>query len=66
MIENWNAGVEFIKGYSSEEIVGKDLIFSILRRIEMACLIVIESGQETGKAPEGWRVRKDGDKILGV
>lgn len=67
-IENWNKGAEKIKGYTSEEILGKN--FSIFYSIED-----IKTGkpmQLIGKAAkmgvardDGWRIRKDGTRFWG-
>jgi len=63
IIENWNKGAEKIKGYTSEEIVGKT--FSVFYTDEAKKngrpQSLIEQARLEGKArDEGWRVKKDG------
>jgi PAS domain S-box-containing protein len=65
-ITSWNSGVERIKGYKADEVIGKH--FSIfytpadasagvpLRALEIAA-------REGHYESEGWRVRKDGSKF---
>lgn len=65
-ITSWNSGVERIKGYKAEEVIGKH--FSIfytpadasagvpLRALEIAA-------REGHYESEGWRIRKDGSKF---
>ena len=67
-IENWNKGAQKIKGYHSNEIIGKD--FSIFYTIEDKKANrprrLIKEAEESGVArDEGWRVRKDGTKFWG-
>ena len=67
-IENWNKGAEKIKGYHSNEIIGKS--FSIFyteedKKANRPGKIITEA-QESGVArDEGWRLRKDGTKFWG-
>jgi PAS domain S-box-containing protein len=69
IIENWNAGAEKIKGYKSEEVIGKR--FSIFYTEEdlksnlpdKLLRIAAEEGRAT---QEGWRVRKDGSRFWGI
>ena len=65
-IAGWNQGAEHIKGYSAEEVIGKNIsIFYTKEEIEQGepehnLKIAREQGRyET----EGWRVRKDGSKF---
>ncbi len=67
-IENWNRGAEKIKGYKTNEIVGKN--FSVFytaddianKRPEK----LIREAEQVGVArDEGWRVRKDGTRFWG-
>jgi PAS domain S-box-containing protein len=65
-ILTWNAGAERLKGYTSEEIIGKH--FSIFYPPES--LAVDRPGEEleiakaTGRVEdEGWRLRKDGSRF---
>ena len=67
-IQNWNMGAQKIKGYSAEEIIGKN--FQIFyrqedRQTELPHRLLSEAAK-TGRAiHEGWRVRKDGSKFWG-
>lgn len=68
-IENWNAGAEKIKGYKSEEIIGKHFtIFYTAADIENKLPEkLIKIAVDEGRAMhEGWRVRKDGSKFWGT
>jgi PAS domain S-box-containing protein len=62
-VENWNLGAEKIKGYKSEEIIGKNFSKFYTESDKSSNLpqkllnIAIEKGKAT---QEGWRVRKDG------
>ncbi len=67
-IENWNKGAKKIKGYSDEEVIGRN--FSIFYpeedRRAGSPQMIIEEATEKGKAvSEGWRVRKDGSRFWG-
>ncbi len=60
---SWNAGAERIKGYSSEEILGRH--FSIFHppddlNGDKAAAELIIAAKEGRIEDEGWRVRKDG------
>jgi PAS domain S-box-containing protein len=62
-ILSWNSGAERIKGYKSEEIIGKD--FSIFYRPEdiragKPWRQLEQAKREGGAEDEGWRLRKDG------
>jgi len=68
IIQNWNKGAEKIKGYTANEIIGKN--FRIFYRQEdQADKLpekLIKQATVTGKAShEGWRVRKDGTYFWG-
>ncbi len=65
-VKSWNAGAQRIKGYSAEEIVGRN--FSVffaaddVRAGEPARALAI--ARATGRfAAEGWRVRKDRTRL---
>lgn len=68
IIENWNSGAKKIKGYNSDEIVGKHFrIFYSAEDQEIRLPeFLIQKAIEEGKAlHEGWRVRKDKTKFWG-
>jgi PAS domain S-box-containing protein len=67
-VVNWNKGVQKIKGYSTEEIVGKN--FSVFYREEDRKSglpeKLLKEARDNGRAlHEGWRVRKDGTIFWG-
>jgi PAS domain S-box-containing protein len=65
-VSSWNPGAERIKGYTSDEILGKH--FSIFyppeslvdRKCERELEVAIEEGRFE---EEGWRLRKDGSRF---
>ncbi|MGC4039829.1 MAG: PAS domain-containing protein [Flavobacterium sp.] len=62
-IENWNKGAEKIKGYSAEEIIGKN--FSTFYPLEdqknKVPQYLLKQAAKYGRyGHEGWRVKKDG------
>ena len=62
-VVNWNAGAEKIKGYTTEEIIGKH--FSVFYSDEDIQSgkpeLELKTARETGRCEdEGWRLRKDG------
>lgn len=62
-ILNWNSGARKIKGYTDEEIIGKNFrIFYLQEDLESYVPEkLISQATETGRASsEGWRVRKNG------
>jgi PAS domain S-box-containing protein len=67
-ILDWNKGAEKIKGYSEEEILGKNFRIFYLeedRKIQLPEKLIREAA-EYGKAThEGWRIRKDGTRFWG-
>jgi PAS domain S-box-containing protein len=68
IVQNWNAGAEFIKGYKASEIVGKsfEMFYTPTDRQNNLPLTLLNQAKLTGKATqEGWRVRKDGSKFWG-
>ena len=67
-IENWNIGAEKIKGYKSEEIIGKN--FELFypdedRKTGLPFRLLQEAVDQGRVVHEGWRVRKDGTKFWG-
>lgn len=68
VIENWNAGAEKIKGYSSQEIVGRNfqIFYTPEDRVKGLPMHLLSTAKEAGRAVhEGWRVRKNGSKFWG-
>jgi PAS domain S-box-containing protein len=67
-IMNWNKGVEKIKGYKEDEIVGKNFqeFYLPKDREQGLPLQLLQLAKVTGKAlHEGWRKRKDGSTFWG-
>jgi PAS domain S-box-containing protein len=67
-IQNWNTGAEFIKGYHSTEIQGKnfEIFYTEHDRIDGLPNKLLSEAAKHGRAHhEGWRVRKDGSKFWG-
>lgn len=65
-VVSWNSGVERLKGYSSEEIIGKH--FSLFYPQEDVMNekpqnILATAAQDGYSEDEGWRVRKDGSRF---
>lgn len=68
IIANWNKGAEKIKGYSSDEIIGKHFSTFYTASDKQLSLPdkLIEQAAVTGRsAQEGWRVKKDGNLFWG-
>jgi len=68
IVQNWNAGAEKIKGYSSKEIIGKSFKTFYTEEDQKNGLPgkLLNTAKEQGKAvQEGWRVRKDGSRFWG-
>lgn len=68
IIQTWNEGARRIKGYATEEIVGKSFRIFYLPEDREARLPekLIELARREGKAVhEGWRLRKDGTRFWG-
>jgi PAS domain S-box-containing protein len=62
-VENWNKGAEKIKGYRTDEIVGKNFsqFYTDKDRKENLPQTLLKKAVDTGRAvQEGWRVRKNG------
>jgi PAS domain S-box-containing protein len=67
-IQNWNAGAEFIKGYTATEAIGKNFrIFYTPEDIEKKIPEkLLNEAEARGKATsEGWRKKKDGTRFWG-
>lgn len=67
-ILNWNLGAEKIKGYTEQEIIGKNfrLFYLDEDRKDNLPQKLIDSAVANGKAMhEGWRLRKDGTHFWG-
>jgi PAS domain S-box-containing protein len=65
---NWNAGAQFIKGYTPAEIVGKNFRLFYPKEDRENGLpekLLSEARNEGRVIHEGWRVRKDGTKFWG-
>src|ERR1700730_7581158 len=65
-VTTWNPGAKRIKGYSADEIIGKD--FSVFytdadRRTERHLPALKTAAREGRYEAEGWRVRKDGSRF---
>ncbi|HEX4849218.1 MAG TPA: PAS domain S-box protein, partial [Puia sp.] len=68
IIQNWNKGAEKIKGYKTEEILGKHFRIFYQREDQEKKLpeLMLANATKFGRAMhEGWRVRKDGSKFWG-
>jgi PAS domain S-box-containing protein len=68
IIQNWNAGAEHIKGYTSQEIIGKSFKLFYPEGDRQAKLpdSLLEKARVNGKVEhEGWRLRKDGTLFWG-
>ena len=67
IISSWNEGIQKIKGYNSDEIIGKHIsIFYPQEDIKQGKIeYELQKAREDGKyEDEGWRVRKDGSRFL--
>ena len=65
-VTSWNAGAERIKGFQTEEIIGKHFSTFYTEEDREAGLPkhVLETAKSEGKFEgEGWRVRKDGSRF---
>jgi PAS domain S-box-containing protein len=65
-VTSWNAGAERIKGFRTEEIVGKHFSIFYTEEDRKAGLPdeVLETARKEGRYEgEGWRVRKDGTRF---
>lgn len=67
-ILNWNKGAEKIKGYTAEEIIGKNFRIFYPETDRQALLpdhLISLAAKNNRAQHEGWRVRKDGSKFWG-
>lgn len=67
-IRNWNVGASKIKGYTADEVVGKNfrIFYTDQDRIAQLPEHLIGIATREGRAThEGWRVRKDGTRFWG-
>ncbi len=67
-IMNWNKGAENIKGYSEEEIIGKNFRSFYLpqdRESGLPDQLLAEAIANNNAKHEGWRIRKDGSQFWG-
>lgn len=67
-VQDWNAGAEYIKGYTAEEIIGKNfrIFYNEKDRTEKLPEMLIDLAARRGRAHhEGWRVRKDNTQFWG-
>jgi PAS domain S-box-containing protein len=67
-VRNWNKGVEKIKGYTREEIIGKNFRIFYTKEDRERGLPdqLLQEAINSGRVShEGWRVRKDGTNFWG-
>jgi PAS domain S-box-containing protein len=68
VVQNWNAGAHFIKGYDAEEIIGKSFkVFYTNEDLEAGVpdRLLAQAAAQGRAGQEGWRVRKEGTKFWG-
>jgi PAS domain S-box-containing protein len=68
IIQSWNKGAQKIKGYTSEEIIGKSFkcFYSTKDLENQVPDHLVEMALKNGKAfVEGWRIKKDGTPFWG-
>lgn len=68
IIQNWNAGAEFIKGYTANEAIGKSFeMFYPEEDIQnkLPTRLLDEAARAGRVAHEGWRLRKDRTRFWG-
>lgn len=67
-IQNWNSGVERIKGYLAEEVIGKSfrMFYTEDDRLSGLPERLLDHAREHGRVSyEGWRVKKNGTRFWG-
>ena len=67
IVSSWNEGVQRIKGYSSDEIIGKHIsIFYPEKDLKKGKVeYELKKAREDGKCEdEGWRIKKDGSRFM--
>jgi PAS domain S-box-containing protein len=67
-IESWNAGAQRLKGYTSEEAIGRSfsMFYSENDRRSGLPLQLLEAARRDGSVENtGWRVRQDGSRFWG-
>ncbi len=63
-IISWNTGAELLKGYTTDEILGKHLsVFFPPEEKERAHRLLAAAVREGSARDEGWRLRKDGSRF---
>jgi len=65
-IASWNAGAEYIKGYSAEEVLGRHFSMFYIeedRKLDKPAHALSIAQSEGRFADEGWRQHKDGSKF---
>jgi PAS domain S-box-containing protein len=68
IIESWNAGAEWLKGYTAEEAIGRSfsMFYSSEDRRAGLHLQLLQLARDEGRVEHtGWRVRKDGTRFWG-
>jgi len=65
-ISSWNPGAERIKGYTADEVIGRnyDIFFPEEDRRQGKPARALDTARRSGRSEdEGWRVRKDGSRF---
>ena len=68
VVRSWNPGAERVKGYTPDEIIGRD--FSVFytdedRRDGLPARLLAQAAERGRTTHSGWRVRKDGERFWG-